>query len=54
MDTRLIGLLIKEGEIIRYYPSPEYLEAGKFKLDRRTLKEKGVDTYSEFYTKKLA
>jgi len=43
---------MKIGELIRFYPSPEYLEAGKFKLLRDILKEKGSSDYAAYYLKK--
>lgn len=59
VDTNLIGVFLKEkvglsGETrVRFYPSPEYLEAGKFKLLREILKEKGSQDYLRFYNSKV-
>lgn len=37
-----------------YYPSKDYLEAGKFKLSRSILKEKGDQEYEALYANVLA
>lgn len=42
-----------EAVSVCFLPSPEYLEAGKFKLPRAVLREKGADSYASFYQKKL-
>lgn len=39
--------------MIVFYPSPEFLDAGKFKLSRDMLKDKGADEYSKFYAAKI-
>ena len=53
MDTSIIGLFLKLDDQIRFYPSPEFLDAGKFKLLRDTLREKGNNEYSQLYNKKM-
>ena len=35
------------------YPSPEFVEAGKFKLLRAILKEKGSQDYATYYANKV-
>jgi hypothetical protein len=40
--------------VIVFYPSPEYLDAGKFKLSREMLREKGSDDYSKYYSAKVS
>jgi hypothetical protein len=39
--------------MIRFYPSPEFLDAGKFKLLRETLRDKGTCEYASYYAKKM-
>lgn len=54
LDTGLIGIFMKVGdEQVCYFPSPEFLEAGKFRLLRETLREKGSGEYSGLYLKKM-
>lgn len=49
VDTVVAGLFLRqvqdESVVITFLPSPEYLEAGKFKLPREVLKEKGAESY---------
>lgn len=50
LDTLLIGLIEPGENITRFFPSPEFQEAGKFKMLRDILKEKGSIEYSDFYS----
>ena len=51
VDTTIFGVFMKDGDKLRFLASPEYLEAGKFRLPRDVLKEKGSEDYSKFYEK---
>lgn len=49
MDTTFIGLFVPTEDSIIFYPSVEYLDAGKYKLPKSILKEKGERDYASFY-----
>ena len=53
MDTSFIGLFVPCGDSVVFYPSCEYLEAGKYKLPKSILKEKGERDYASFYASLL-
>jgi hypothetical protein len=59
VDTQLIGLIYKdEKQAVRYLPSVEYLEAGKFKIRQGDdlidgLREQAVSSYKQAYDAKL-
>jgi len=59
VDTQLIGLIYKdENQTVKYLPSVEYLEAGKFKFRQGEnlidgLRDQAVDSYREAYDAKL-
>jgi len=46
----LIGAFVPSQSGVTFYPSMEYLEAGKFKLAKTILKEKGEKEYEGLYT----
>ena len=43
-------MFVPTDETVVFYPSVEYLEAGKYKLSKSVLKEKGDRDYATFYT----
>ena len=54
----MAGVFVKEQRntnksVIVFYPSPDYLDAGKFKLPREMLKDKGSQDYAKFYASKF-
>lgn len=42
-----------DDETIKFLPTPDFLEAGKFKLPRNVLKDKGSDEYHKYYSSKV-
>lgn len=58
VDTQLIGLIYRdEKQVVRYLPSVEYLEAGKFKFRQGEdlidgLREQAVSSYCQKYEDK--
>ena len=54
VDTQIMGVFIKEDDQTRFYPTVQFLEAGKFKLPRDILKQKGNDDYAKLYQDKTA
>lgn len=50
VDTTFIGLFVPVDEGVTFYPSVEYLDAGKFKLPKAILKEKGEREYAAMYS----
>jgi hypothetical protein len=60
VDTQMIGLFFKdENDCVKYLPSVDYLEAGKFKLVNKSETVDGVgagsalSSYAETYKAKL-
>jgi hypothetical protein len=53
VDTNLVGLFVpyNEDNGVTFYPSIEYLEAGKYKLPKSILRQKGESKdYATFYS----
>jgi hypothetical protein len=53
VDTNLIGLFCAKSTGICFYPSVDFVEAGRFKISKSTRQEmankSGCENYGEFY-----